>query len=283
MTIRRTWSFRGRRLVLEGGPCLMGVLNVTPDSFHDGGRYDTVECAARRAIEMEREGASIVDVGGESSRPGAAPVDAAEEIRRVVPVLRRIRAGSDVPLSVDTRKPEVADAALAAGADIVNDISGLSNPLMIDVAARHRAGVVVMHMRGEPGTMQQAPAYEDVVGEVRAFLAARVDAAVAGGVPEDAIAVDPGIGFGKTVGHNLALLAALDRLRLRDRPLVVGVSRKSLLGAITGRPVEGRLAASLGALAYLASAGADVVRVHDVAESCDVVRVLHTLKRAGTA
>jgi dihydropteroate synthase len=256
----------------------MGVLNVTPDSFSDGGRFLDPAAAAARGRAMIDEGADLLDVGGESSRPGAVPVDPAEEEARVVPVIRALRAGSGVPISVDTRRASVARAALEAGADIVNDISALGDRAMAAVVRASGAGLVLMHMRGEPATMQAAPAYEDVVSEVSAFLSRRLEAAGAAGIPPGAVVLDPGIGFGKTLDHNLALLADLGRIAAAGRPVLVGVSRKSVVGALTGRAVGERLAGSLALAAYLALRGAAVLRVHDVKETCDAVRIVDRMR-----
>lgn len=256
----------------------MGVLNVTPDSFSDGGRFLDAEAAIRRGKEMAEQGADILDVGGESSRPGAEPVPVEEELRRVIPVVRALAAETGCLLSVDTVKARVAREAIAAGAHIINDISAMTmDPAMPALAAESGAGVVLMHMQGTPRTMQAAPAYTDVVAEVRDYLLARAERLVEQGVARDAIAIDPGIGFGKTVEHNVALLRGLDELAATGFPVAIGVSRKSFLGKITGREVGDRLAASLGAMAFAVGRGARIVRVHDVLESCDAVRVLGIL------
>ncbi len=243
----------------------MGILNVTPDSFFDGGRHVGVPEALTHARRLIAEGADWIDVGGESTRPGARPVTLDEERRRVVPVVAALRAETSLPISVDTTRAAVAAEALAAGADVINDVSaGRFDPEMFPLVAAYRAGIVLVHMRGRPETMQHAPAYDDVVREVAAFLAERVAAARAAGVAADRILVDPGIGFGKNVDHNLALLAHLDRLTEGGLPVVVGASRKAFLGALTGQGVEDRLSASLAAAVLAAVAGARVVRVHDV-------------------
>lgn len=273
------WTCRNRRLELGGRTWIAGVLNLTPDSFSDGGEHIGVEAALRQARRMLQEGADLLDLGGESSRPGAEPVPPAEEQRRVLPVLRALRGETDAPISIDTRNAETAAAALECGADIVNDITALRDPDMAAVAARFRAGLVLMHMRGDPATMQREPRYDDVAAEVEAFLAGRIRRAREAGVAEEAIALDPGIGFGKTPEHNAELLRAFPRMRLPARPWWIGVSRKSWLGTITGRPVRDRLAAGLGALAYAALNGAHVLRVHDVKESCDAARVVDDLNR----
>ena len=259
---------------------LWGILNVTPDSFSDGGRFLDPQAAIAQGLQLAAEGAHVLDVGGESTRPGAAPVPEAEEIDRVVPVLRGLRkAGVRALLSVDTRHAGVAAAALEAGAQIVNDVSGASDPDMLDVVTRAGAGLVLMHMRGTPATMQAAPAYEDVVAEVAAALETRAAAAVAAGISADRIWIDPGIGFGKTLAHNLALLRALESLVGRGRPVLLGASRKSFLGTLTGASVpDRRLAGSLACVVRALEAGVAAVRVHDVAASRDILRVFTSIR-----
>lgn len=257
----------------------MGILNVTPDSFSDGGRYADAGAAIAAGCRMAAEGADLLDVGGESTRPGAREVPADEELRRVVSVIEGLRRTVDIPISIDTRHACVAEAALAAGADIINDVSAFTHdPAMAGLAAASGAGVVLMHMRGQPATMQEAPVYRDVVAEVAAYLAARVRAAEAAGVLRDAVVVDPGIGFGKTLEHNLALLRHLPALAAAGCPVLVGLSRKRFLGEITGRPVDRRLAAGLAAQAWATLRGASVLRVHDVMEACDAAAVLAKLQ-----
>jgi dihydropteroate synthase len=258
----------------------MGVLNVTPDSFSDGGRHASAAVAIEHGVAMAEEGAAIIDVGGESTRPGAADVGVQEELERVVPVIEALVRRVHVPVSVDTSKPEVMRAAIAAGASLVNDVKALGAPGALEAVAGSRAAVCLMHMQGEPRTMQAAPSYTDVVGEVRKFLAERVMACVAAGIGRERICVDPGIGFGKRPEHNLALLAAIDRLADPDLPVLVGVSRKSLVGIITGRPPEGRLAGSVAFAALAVMGGAAIIRAHDVAETVDAVKVASALKRA---
>ena len=261
-------------------PVVMGVLNVTPDSFSDGGRYLDPAGAVEQGLRMAEEGAGIIDVGGESTRPGAAPVDAREELRRVLPVIEWLAARLPVPVSVDTSKPEVMRAAVGAGASFINDVRALEVPGAIEAAAESRAAVCLMHMRGEPRTMQDAPGYDDVVDEVRGYLAGRVAACRRAGIAAQRICIDPGIGFGKRPEHNLALLAALDRLADPGIPVLVGVSRKSLVGIITGRPPSGRLAGSVAFAALAVMRGAVIVRAHDVAATVDAVKVASALKRA---
>lgn len=257
---------------------VMGVLNVTPDSFSDGGRFSTLEAALAQAQRMREEGADIVDIGGESSRPGAEPVPAEVEATRVVPVVEALARDGRYVISVDTRKASVARAALERGAHIVNDITALGDPEMAAAVREYGAGLILMHMQGEPRTMQDDPRYADVVAEVRAFLAERRRLAEAAGISAESLAVDPGFGFGKTLEHNLALLARLSEIVTIGRPVVVGVSRKRMLGALTGRPVDERLAAGLAALTAAVLQGAAVARVHDVKESCDAVRVADRLR-----
>ena len=261
-------------------PRVMGVLNVTPDSFSDGGHYLDLDAAVERGVAMVAEGAAIVDVGGESTRPGADAVSAAEELERVIPVIERLAGRIAVPISVDTSKPEVMRAAIAAGAGIVNDVRALREPGALAAVAPTGAAVCLMHMQGEPRTMQAAPSYGDVVAEVRDFLALRTAACLEAGIARERICIDPGIGFGKSPGHNLALLRALDRLGPPDLPVLVGVSRKSLVGIITGRPPGGRLAGSLAFAVLAAAGGAAIIRAHDVAETVDAVKVASALRRA---
>lgn len=264
-------------------PCVMGVLNLTPDSFSDGGRYPTRDAAVTHALVMAGEGAAIIDIGGESTRPGASPVSDDEEMSRVIPVVEALRARSDVVISVDTTKPAVMRAACAAGADIINDVSALQAPGAIEAVAAGGAAVCLMHMQGRPQTMQAAPQYEDVVRDVRGFLSLRVAACLGAGIAADRIAVDPGIGFGKTLEHNLALLANLQALQIDDHPLLVGVSRKSMFGQLLGRAVDRRLPGSLAVATLAVWQGAAIVRAHDVAETVDAVRTATQIRRRGAA
>jgi len=251
----------------------MGVVNVTPDSFYDGGRHAEARAAIEHARRLVEEGADLLDVGGESSRPGAAPVAPDEELRRILPVLEGLRA-LEVPVSVDTTKPEVMRVALEHGAAMINDITALASPGALDTVARSGAAVCLMHMQGSPRTMQANPVYRDVVAEVREFLAARAQACLAAGIARDRIVIDPGFGFGKTVEHNLQLLARLDSLAALGYPVLAGWSRKSSLGRITGRPAEDRLASSVAAALLAVERGARIVRVHDVAATRDALAVL---------
>lgn len=256
----------------------MGILNVTPDSFSDGGRYSTPDEALARAETMLSAGADILDVGGESTRPGASEVSEAEELGRVIPVIRAIRERMDVPVSIDTQKAAVADAALAAGADIINDVSaGESDASMFDVARKHGAGFVLMHMRGTAQTMQDDPTYDNVVRTVMEYLADRRDAALAAGIERDAMVVDPGIGFGKTTSHNVELLSAIGSFHELELPVLIGLSRKRFLGELTGQDVNGRMIPGIAGMVMAIAAGAHIARVHDVRESRDAAQVADRL------
>jgi dihydropteroate synthase len=272
----RSMDLGARALRWRVSPLLMGVVNVTPDSFSDGGRWLEPQAAVDRALQLVEDGADLVDVGGESTRPGAAPVPADLELGRVVPVLRALRRQCPVPISIDTTKSEVARAALDLGCDLVNDVSGLRfDPGMLPLLARERCGVVLMHMQGEPRTMQQAPHYEDVVSEVAEWLGDRLESLAAGGIDPERVLLDPGIGFGKRFEDNLALLRELPRLRMGGRPLVVGASRKSFLGRLLGEPEPGRrLEGDLAVAAWCRAAGVEVLRVHDVGAVRRLFRVL---------
>ncbi len=251
----------------------MGILNVTPDSFSDGGRFDRLDDALRHAERMVQEGADILDIGGESTRPGAEAVGEAEEIDRVVPIIESIASRIDVPVSIDTSKAGVMDAAVDAGACMVNDVNALRGEGALETAAKLGVPVCLMHMQGEPRTMQKAPRYAEVVSEVEAFLLRRVAACEAAGISSANIFLDPGFGFGKTLDHNLSLLRELPSLARRGYPILVGISRKSMLGMITGRDVGQRLAGSLAAALLALQRGAAVLRVHDVAETVDVLKI----------
>ncbi len=260
----------------------MGILNVTPDSFSDGGRYWGAELAVERGLEMVREGADFVDIGGESTRPGSAAVSESEELRRVLPVVEAMAAKAGVPISIDTQKPAVARRCLEAGAAILNDVGGLRDPAMAAVAAELGAAVVVMHMRGTPSTMQRDTAYGDLVSEVKEYLETQAAVAERAGVEE--IAVDPGLGFGKTAGQNFAILAGLRRIEESGYPVLIGPSRKSFLGSLTDRlPTEERLEGTLAAVAAGVMNGARIVRVHDVKPCRRLLDVLDAVAEAGDA
>lgn len=258
----------------------MGIVNVTPDSFSDGGDFLAADAAIAHGRELLSAGADVVDVGGESTRPGAAEVPAAEERDRVVPVAEALAADGAV-VSIDTSKAEVAAAALDAGARIVNDVTALADPEMAPLCAERRCGVVLMHMLGNPRTMQDDPVYDDVVTDVRDFLADRIETATSAGIDRDRIWIDPGIGFGKTVEHNLELIARLDELAVLDLPVVLGASRKTFIGRITGREVGERLGGSIATAVLGVAHGADGVRVHDVAETVQALKVAERILAAG--
>jgi dihydropteroate synthase len=258
---------------------VMGILNVTPDSFYDGGRHHEISQAIRDGVAMAEAGAEIIDVGGESTRPGSRPVSEQEEAARVLPVVRGLRDQVKVPISIDTYKSRVAQSALEAGADIVNDVSALRfDAEMIEVVAREQVPVVLMHMQGTPRTMQGEPRYDDVVREVRDFLAARLYEAMARGVARDAVVIDPGIGFGKTLDHNLALLRDLPALAQLGQPLLIGASRKAFIGKLLGVDAGERLEGSLGAATAAILNGANILRVHDVQETVRVARVADAIR-----
>ena len=272
-------SLNGHVLPLGERTCIMGIINVTPDSFSDGGSFLDPERALEKAKRMRDEGADIIDVGGESSRPGSERISAGEEIRRVMPVIEAITANIDLPVSIDTCKSQVAGKALEAGASVVNDITALrGDGKMARLVADHGAGVVLMHMRGAPDNMQEGPFYYDVLEEIGSFLEGSIDLAEDAGVDPDKIIIDPGIGFGKTVEHNLAILRGLRSFKDLGRPVMVGTSRKSFLGTITGKDVDGRLFGTAASCALAIFNGADIIRVHDVEQMRDVARVADALR-----
>jgi len=258
---------------------VMGIVNVTPDSFSDGGRFDSLEKALAHARRLASEGADILDIGGESTRPGAEPVDAQAEINRVIPVIKAVCAEIDVPVSIDTMKAEVMRAAVAAGAEMINDVNGLRDPEALLAAVETGVPTCIMHMQGEPRTMQRQPEYDDVVEDLRLFFRERIDTCLGAGMVERNIVLDPGFGFGKSMHHNLDLLDRFERFREFGLPLLAGVSRKSMLGKITGREAaEDRVAASVAAGVLAVERGANILRVHDVAETVDAVKLVHALR-----
>ncbi len=275
---RPLWHVRGEVLDPNRGTLIMGVVNATPDSFSDGGRFMDEDGAVDRGLRLRDQGAHLIDVGGESTRPGAADVDETEELRRVVGVVGRLSAAG-VRVSIDTSKPRVAAEAIAAGAVVVNDVAALEAEEMAGLCAGAGVGVVLMHRRGNPRTMQVNPTYTDVVGEVGAFLRGRIGSAVRAGVRRGAIAIDPGIGFGKTTAHNLALLNGLPAFAAEGVPVLVGTSRKAFLGALTGRPVHDRDAVTAVSAAICALGGASIVRVHDVALARDALALADAMVR----
>lgn len=272
----------GRILRLDR-PQVMGIVNVTPDSFSDGGAHDTADAAVAHALRLVEEGADALDIGGESTRPGAAEVEVEEELRRVVPVIERLAAQVAVPISIDTSKPEVMRAAVQAGAGMINDVYGLRREGALDAAAALGVPVVLMHMQGEPRSMQAAPQYDDVVGEVHRFLAERIFAAEMAGIPKQRIVVDPGFGFGKDTAHNLQLLARFERFVELGVPVLAGLSRKRSIGELTGRDVPAdRVAGSVAAHLIAAQRGAAIVRVHDVAATVDALKVWNAVAAVPT-
>jgi len=277
------WRLTDCILKIGRRPLVMGIVNVTPDSFSDGGQYATAESAIAHGLQLTEDGADLLDIGGESTRPGAAPVPLEEEMRRVVPVVAGLAAQTRVPLSVDTSKAEVACRCLESGARIINDVTALAgDPAMAEVALKHGCGVILMHMQGTPQTMQQAPHYEDVVAEIGQFFAQRLKWAAAAGITQEHIVLDPGIGFGKKGKHNLEILARLAEFQSLGRPVCLGVSRKALIGQILQRPVAQRLAGSLAALLCAQSRSAvQIVRVHDVRETRDAVEILAAIQEQG--
>ena len=273
------WRIRGRDHDLSRRGMIMGILNVTPDSFSDGGRFVDHEQAFQHGLAMIAEGAEIIDVGGESTRPGAVPVEQDEELRRVIPVIERLRGVSGVIISIDTMKAAVARQAIAAGADIINDVSGLRDPRMLELAAAESVAVIVMHMKGEPQTMQASPFYEDVVREVRTFFVDQKERLQAAGIMPERIAFDPGFGFGKTVEHNLTLMRSLQELHLAGRPLVVGVSRKSMIAKLLqDSDMDSRFWPTVALTAWLRESGAEVFRVHDVKPNVEALRMIEAIR-----
>jgi dihydropteroate synthase len=281
MTSALPWRLRDRTIDCSARTLVMGILNVTPDSFSDGGRHFDPEVAVAAGVQMVADGADLLDVGGESTRPGSEAVPPAQEIDRVVPVIKRLAAEVDVPISIDTRKHEVAEAALDAGAAVVNDVSaGERDPRIFDVVRTAQAGLVLMHMRGEPNTMTKLTHYDDVVGEVRDYLRRRVEVAVEAGIAWEALAVDPGLGFAKTTPQSLLLMKETSAFLDLGRPILVGPSRKSFIGHVLDTEVTERLEGTAGAVAYMAANGAHIVRVHDVLEMVRVVRVVDAIRAA---
>ena len=277
--LRIAWSRFS--LDLDKRTYVMGVLNRTPDSFSDGGKYMSEESAVSYALNMARDGADIIDIGGESTRPGALPVDVNEELGRVIPVIKRLKALIDIPISIDTSKSHVAKAALENGASMVNDITGLKGDRdMAGVVARFDVPICIMHMKGSPRTMQISPQYDDLIGEIIASLRESIDLAAGAGIDEKKIIIDPGIGFGKTLEHNLKIIKELRRLTNLGRPILIGPSRKSFIGQILNSDVSERLTGTSSSVALAISNGANIVRVHDVREMVDCARVADSICRA---
>ena len=279
------WCLSRRSISQSRLPALMGILNVTPDSFSDGGRFSTIEAAVNRALQMTEDGADNIDIGGESTRPGAEPVSLEEELRRTIPVIQKLATQLRVPMSIDTTKAEVARQALDAGAEIVNDISGLTfDRHMLEVCRNADAGICVMHIQGTPQTMQQNPQYGNVVSEVIEFLQQQVDRCLMAGIPAERMCVDPGIGFGKTADHNLELISAVPRIQQAlQRPVLIGHSRKRFLSKILGRTGEEQSSGTIGVAVALAELGTDVLRIHDVRAVRDALVAWDTIRRGGIA
>lgn len=277
----RRWEAEGRIIIDDDVPKVMGIVNATPDSFSDGGQWASADAAIAHGLKLAEEGADILDIGGESTRPGAEIVPVDEELRRVIPVVEALASRAQAPISIDTTKPEVARRAIEAGASIINDVSALREPGMVEIASATGAAVVLMHMRGDPRTMQDNPVYNDVVAEVREYLAERVAWCEARGIPRSRIAVDPGVGFGKTHEHNLLLLRNLDQFATLGCVLLIGVSRKGTLKKITGRSMDQRMPASVVCSLAACTMGAAVARVHDVGPMVDAIKVWNAVRGWG--
>ncbi|MFA6653147.1 MAG: dihydropteroate synthase [Candidatus Delongbacteria bacterium] len=263
----------------ENKPLIMGILNVTPDSFSDGGMYQDADSAVKRCMQMISEGADIIDIGGESSRPGSERVSSQEEIERIVPVIKKIREQSDICISVDTYKPDVAEAALKEGADMINCIYGADpDPELLKIVASFQAGLCLMHMRGEPGTMQSETEYDDIINEIYSALRSSYEKAVLAGIPEDSIMIDPGIGFGKSVEGNLRLISNIGDFKKIGRPVLIGASRKSFIGKILDNTPEERLSGTISANVCAFISGASIFRVHDVRESAEALKIAHMIE-----
>lgn len=281
MSAVRSWTLADRVLTFEQAPLYLGILNVTPDSFSDGGKHGSLQAALEQAKTLVAEGAGIIDVGGESTRPGAEPVPLEEELRRVVPVIELLAAELQVPLSIDTYKAEVARQALEAGARIVNDISGLTfDPRMVETCAKYRAGVICMHIQGTPQTMQRDPQYGNVVSDITDWLGRRLEELAAQGVAPEQVVLDPGIGFGKTAEHNLKILSSIAEFHKLGRPLCIGHSRKGFLGTILGRPLADRMYGTVGVSLALAQQGVEMLRLHEISPTRDCLASYRAVSEA---
>lgn len=279
-SIHRRWSFAGKDRQLGSFPLMMGIVNVTPDSFSDGGQFGSVEAAVEHGLKLVADGSDILDVGGESTRPGSQPVTLEEELKRTIPVIERLANETAVPISIDTTKAEVARQAIAAGASIVNDISGLRfDPEMISVCRDCDAGIVCMHIQGTPQTMQDNPQYENVVEEICTYFGERLETLEAAGIRRERVVLDPGVGFGKTAEHNLEILSQIARFRELGRPVLIGHSRKGFLKSLIGRPVEERLSGTIGISIALAMQHTDILRVHDVRAVKDALTAWEMIRR----
>lgn len=264
----------GTKCLALSSPIVMGILNVTPDSFSDGGQYSSYELACQHADDMVAQGAGMIDIGGESTRPGAAEVSLADELARVIPLVKYVAVHHDVWISVDTSKPEVMHQAVAAGAHLINDVRALMEPGALEAAAELQVPICLMHMQGDPQSMQFSPTYGDVIEDVSAFLTERIEACLRAGIPRELLILDPGFGFGKSVEHNYELLAKLDHFSKFDLPILIGLSRKSMIGNLLAKPTSERLAGSLAGALIAAQKGAHIIRVHDVAQTVDMLKVL---------
>jgi dihydropteroate synthase len=273
----RLLNCRGRNLVFKRTPLVMGILNVTPDSFSDGGRFFDADRAIQRALQLVEDGADIIDIGGESTRPGSEPVSAKEELERILPILKAVIDKIDIPISIDTRKARVAHEALESGCHLINDVSACQDPEMIDVVHEYRSPIVIMHMKGDPKTMQDAPNYDDVYTEIRDFLSERAELLLAGGIPSERIIIDPGIGFGKRFRDNLDLLRNIGRFREMGYPVLIGASRKRFIGELLNVGTDHRLPGSLAVAARCYSEGIEILRVHEVKETVNLLRVLDAM------
>ncbi len=276
------WRIRNQTHDLSQRGMIMGVLNVTPDSFSDGGQYIDADRAVAHGLQMIADGADIIDVGGESTRPGADPVSVEEELRRVVPIIEKLRQETSILISVDTMKAEVARAAVAAGADILNDVNGFRDPALVEVAASSEVGLIVMHMLGTPRTMQKNPVYTNVIENVRGFFTERLATLQQAGIAPERVALDPGFGFGKTVEHNLTMLREMERLRIDQHPLAIGVSRKSMIARLLGdQQIENRFWPTVALTAWIRHAGAEIVRVHEVKPNVEAMRMMEAIMQPG--
>jgi dihydropteroate synthase len=280
MTTSFKLSLKDKKIILNSNVCLIGIVNITPDSFYDGGYYIKEENAIERIHELISNGASIIDIGGESSRPNSQPITIENEIDRILPVLRAIKGKVEIPISVDTYKSEVARIALEEGADIINDISAMRfDPKLPEIVAKYKAGLILMHMQGTPKNMQENPKYQDVIKEIHDFLQSRIEFAISNGIKKESIMIDPGIGFGKTLEHNLTIIKNIDKFKNIGYPIVIGPSRKSFIGMVTGKEPEKRLFGTAGVVSYCAMKGVNLIRVHDVDEMKDVVDLIHAIEK----
>jgi dihydropteroate synthase len=278
---KKILKIRNHRFDLSKRPLIMGVLNITPDSFSDGGKYFNIESACKRALEIERQGADIIDIGGESTRPGSLPTSLDDELQRVVTVIRRLKGKVRIPISIDTNKYEVARQSLEHGASIINDISGLhGDKRLADLCAEYSAGVIIMHMRGKPRTMQKRPVYSRLLKEIADYLKQGIATALSAGVKKERIIIDPGIGFGKSLKHNLLIIKNVNYFNKMGYPVMLGISRKSFLGRITGLDVDERMIPTVAANALAIYCGADIIRVHDIKESILSLKTAFSLRKA---